>query len=324
MSYNHLTGVIPSSLGSLTNLTYLNFGNNHINGVIPPEIGKMRSLISLELSYSHLIGVIPFSLGNLTYMTSLTLQGNQISGFIPIEIGNLEKLSTLDMSNNLLSKNIPFQLGNLKEVKYFNLSYNNLSGTVPHSISNNYNSRSIDLSHNQFEDQSRAPPKPLDYKKGSCGEINGLSRCKKGHQIMLIFVVSISATLLLPIAILEFLFLKQRIRKNQSIETTKVKNGDLFSIWDYDGVIAYQDIIRATEDFDIRYCIGTGGYGSVYKAQLPSDILSTIQHRNIVKLHGFCLHNRCMFLVYKYMERGSLLCMLRDVVKAVNWIGLRG
>uniref|UniRef100_A0A7N2L0U8 non-specific serine/threonine protein kinase n=1 Tax=Quercus lobata TaxID=97700 RepID=A0A7N2L0U8_QUELO len=29
-------------------------------------------------------------------------------------------------------------------------------------------------------------------------------------------------------------------------------------------------IIEATEDFDIRYCIGTGGYGSVYKAQLPS------------------------------------------------------
>ena len=24
------------------------------------------------------------------------------------------------------------------------------------------------------------------------------------------------------------------------------------------------------EDFDIRYCIGTGGYGSVYKAQLPN------------------------------------------------------
>ena len=108
-----------------------------------------------------------------------------------------------------------------------------------------------------------------------------------------------------------------------------MKNGDLFFIWDYDGVIAYQDIIQATEDFDIRYCIGTGGNGSVYRAQLPSckvvalkklhgwesedpaylkifenevQILSTIQHYNIVKLHGFCLHNRCKFLVYKYME----------------------
>ena len=114
-------------------------------------------------------------------------------------------------------------------------------------------------------------------------------------------------------------------------------------------MISYQDIIRATEDFDIRYCIGTGGYGSVYKAQLPSgkvvalkklhgwesedpaylksfenevQMLSIIQHRNIVKLHGFCLHNRCMFLIYKYMERGSLFCMLRDEVEAVelDWV----
>ncbi|RYR72138.1 hypothetical protein Ahy_A02g006340 [Arachis hypogaea] len=32
-------------------------------------------------------------------------------------------------------------------------------------------------------------------------------------------------------------------------------------------------------------------------------MLSQIIHRNIVKLHGFCLHNWCMFLVSKYMER---------------------
>ncbi|PON35171.1 Concanavalin A-like lectin/glucanase domain containing protein, partial [Trema orientale] len=38
------------------------------------------------------------------------------------------------------------------------------------------------------------------------------------------------------------------------------KNGDIFSIWNYDGKIAFEDIIEATEDFDIRYCIGTGGY----------------------------------------------------------------
>ena len=162
---------------------------------------------------------------------------------------------------------------------------------------------------------------------------------------MLIIVVSISATLLLLAAVLGFLFHKRRINTNQSVETTKVKNGDLFSLWNYDGVIAYQDIIRAIEDFDIRYCIGIGGYGNVYRAQLlygkvvalkklhgwesedPAylksfenevKMLSTIQHRNIVKLHGLCLHNKGMFLVYKYMERGSLFFMLRDDVEAVE------
>ena len=48
------------------------------------------------------------------------------------------------------------------------------------------------------------------------------------------------------------------------------RNWDIFSTWNYDRSIAFEDIITATEDFDIRYCIGTGGYGSVYKATLPS------------------------------------------------------
>ncbi|KAI4353920.1 hypothetical protein L6164_002840 [Bauhinia variegata] len=108
------------------------------------------------------------------------------------------------------------------------------------------------------------------------------------------------------------------------------------------------DIIQATEDFDIKYCIGTGAYGSVYRAQLPSGkivalkklhqlesqepsfdrsfrnevkMLTDIRHRNIVKLHGYCLHNRCMFLAYEYMDRGSLLWVLSndDEGQELNW-----
>ncbi|XP_048129008.1 MDIS1-interacting receptor like kinase 2-like, partial [Rhodamnia argentea] len=123
------------------------------------------------------------------------------------------------------------------------------------------------------------------------------------------------------------------------------KNGDFLSIWNYDGRIAYEDIINATEDFDIKYCIGSGGYGSVYRAQLPNGkivalkklhrlevedpsfdqsfrnevkYLTEVRHRSIIKLHGFCLHKRCMFLVYEYMERGSLFCALRNDVDAME------
>ena len=46
---------------------------------------------------------------------------------------------------------------------------------------------------------------------------------------------------------------------------------EIYFRWYYEGVIAYQDIIQATEDFDIKYRIGIGGYGRVYRAQLPSS-----------------------------------------------------
>ncbi|KAL8209878.1 hypothetical protein R6Q57_006610 [Mikania cordata] len=43
---------------------------------------------------------------------------------------------------------------------------------------------------------------------------------------------------------------------------------------------------------------------------------------NIVKLYDFCLHNKCNFLVYEYMDKGSLFCALRDSELAVklDWI----
>ncbi|CAL5367869.1 unnamed protein product [Camellia sinensis] len=139
-------------------------------------------------------------------------------------------------------------------------------------------------------------------------------------------------------------FQRRETQKHQN-EARAIKNGDICSIWNYDGRIAYEDIIKATNNFDIKYCIGTGGYGSVYRAQLPNgkivalkklhcfeaeepafdksfrnevQMLTNIRHRNIVKLYGFCLHNKCMFLVYEYMERGSLFYALRTDVEAVE------
>ncbi|GLT56467.1 hypothetical protein SLA2020_295050 [Shorea laevis] len=161
----------------------------------------------------------------------------------------------------------------------------------------------------------------------------------------------LSSAIFLVLVFLVVLFLYQRISKAKRKEEDQgpTKNGDIFSIWNFDGRIAYEDIIEATEDFDIKYCIGTGGYGSVYRAQLPNGkvvalkklhrreaeepafdksfktevkVLAEIKHRNIVKLYGFCLHRRCMFLIYEYMSRGSLFCVLRtdDEVVELDWL----
>ncbi|XP_028070835.1 MDIS1-interacting receptor like kinase 2-like [Camellia sinensis] len=159
------------------------------------------------------------------------------------------------------------------------------------------------------------------------------------------FTPIISLPIIVFLSFLAFACFRGHKAQKKQIETKAMKNGDICSIWNYDRRIAYEDIIKATDDFDIRHCIGTSGYGNVYRAQLPSSkvialkklhhleadepafdksfrnevqMLTNIRHRNIIKLYGLCLHNRCMFLVYEYMERGSLFCSLRIEAEAVE------
>ncbi|KAH7861693.1 hypothetical protein Vadar_029387 [Vaccinium darrowii] len=165
--------------------------------------------------------------------------------------------------------------------------------------------------------------------------------------ISVVFITMVLTLLAFSLPGLVVYFCLRKNQKNQN-EARSTNHGNIFSIWNYDGRIAYEDIIKATNDFDIRYCIGTGGYGSVYRAQLPSgevvalkklhrleaenpafdhcfrnevQMLATVRHKSIVKLYGFCLHNKCMFLVYEYMQKGSLFCALRFDVEAseIGW-----
>lgn len=52
------------------------------------------------------------------------------------------------------------------------------------------------------------------------------------------------------------------------------------------------------------------------------NCLANIRHRNIVKLYGYCLHSKHSFLVYEFLERGSIGRILNDDQTAMelNWV----
>ncbi|XVE68124.1 hypothetical protein DITRI_Ditri09bG0044300 [Diplodiscus trichospermus] len=372
LSQNNLSGRIPSTFGYLHNLEELDLGVNRINGSIPSKIGDLHALRSLSLQSNLLEGPIPEEIGNLKALTLFNLSQNQLIGSIPTPIGHLYSLTYLDLSHNHLSGSIPPEIGNCHNLEVLNLSNNNLQGVIPNQIGDPYSLRRLDLRNNNLSGIA-----PYDYRwvmtsanylNSSCykidAEILGGNKnlapyaCdpwtssapinspekKERHGISFRIVLPMIAIFLVFCIFGCSLLMRSKVKiKPISVQTPK--NGDIFSIWNYDGKIAYEDIITATEDFDIRYCIGTGGYGSVYRAQLPSGkvvalkklhrleaeeqafdrsfkneikFLTEIRHRNIVKLHGYCLHRRCMFLIYEYMGRGSLFCILSDDVEAVE------
>ncbi|XP_023519604.1 G-type lectin S-receptor-like serine/threonine-protein kinase At4g27290 [Cucurbita pepo subsp. pepo] len=104
-------------------------------------------------------------------------------------------------------------------------------------------------------------------------------------------------------------------------------------------------IEAATNNFSISNKIGEGGFGPVYKGTLPTGqeiavkklaesshqgqqefknevlFVSQLQHRNLVKLLGFCIHREETLLIYEYMPNKSLDYFLFDDQRrsVLNW-----
>ncbi|XP_059659765.1 MDIS1-interacting receptor like kinase 2-like [Cornus florida] len=369
LSCNKIYGTIPPGLGQLSTLYFLDISSNQLVGQLPSEVGNLSILHYLDLSQNLLNGTIPKELENCTRLGHLGMSDNFLSGNIPVGFSrHLFFLFYLNLGHNFISGTISIRPQGFVQLNYLNLSHNNFTGTIPRSFSSADLGTTIDLSYNALEGEI---PQGLQFRnnllqelrgnKGLCGQVSGFPPCtyssttigstkRKRNRVVppLVFILLVIIISLAFLILGAIFFFRNKVRKDTQSEERAIKDRNLFSVWNYDGSIVYEEIIKATDGFDIRYCIGTGGYGSVYKAQLPGGdvfalkklhrleaeepafdksfkneirMLTYIRHRNIVKLYGFCLHNRCMFLIYEYMEKGSLFCALRDDVEAVelNW-----
>ncbi|XP_039046923.1 LRR receptor-like serine/threonine-protein kinase EFR [Hibiscus syriacus] len=136
---NALTELIPKNLGSLQNLTILNFGGN-----LPESSNDLSLLTSLSnctvlsilwLYQNNLTGVLPDSIGNLsTNLIGFRINSNYISGTIPKEIGNLVGLEYLALHKNMLTGSMPDSIGKLSKLKHFDAYTNRIIGEIRHSL----------------------------------------------------------------------------------------------------------------------------------------------------------------------------------------------
>ncbi|CAL4958212.1 unnamed protein product [Urochloa decumbens] len=151
VGYSGITGSIPSAIGNLVNLEWLEMASTFISGMMPESIGKLRNLALLDLSDTHLSGLIPSSIGNLTKLTILEADGGNLEGPIPASIGNLDSLLALDLSMNRLNSSIPKDMFKLPVISvYLNLAHNSLSGLLPSEVGKLGNLNQLVLSGNQL------------------------------------------------------------------------------------------------------------------------------------------------------------------------------
>ncbi|KAM1352049.1 hypothetical protein ACFX2H_031686 [Malus domestica] len=299
----------------------LQLQSNELIGEIPTEVENMNFLLTLNLRRNHLTGVIPQIIGNLALLELLDLSYNDLKGVIPRFLGS--RLKVLNISHNHLSGQIP-PFVNVLSRPDFDFSYNNLTGLIPYNF-------------------QWAPANAFVGNSGLCGYVQGLdsiSTCpnrnsEKNNKRVLIGVLVPVCGLLMVTIVIGLMF-----RKKSSLVLNKVNTSENFEslesmILQEEVKFTFAEVVKAVDDFHEKYCIGTGGFGRVYKAELQSgqvvavkrlnmsdsnDIpainlhsfqneirtLTSIRHRNIIRLYGFCSRRGCIFLLYEYLERGSL------------------
>ncbi|KAM3749506.1 hypothetical protein ACB098_05G190700 [Castanea mollissima] len=184
---------------------------------------------------------------------------------------------------------------------------------------------------------------------------NDLNRKKR---MLAILGVSVAVLFLLVVSVVYLLIMRKKIRKRNSLYSYSANSTlpyfeDSPSRRDLDGtrrnsnlpLLDLRIIIAATDNFSITNKLGQGGFGPVYKGLLQNGmeiavkrlskcsgqgieqfktevaLIAKLQHRNLVRILGCCIHKDEKMLIYEYLPNKSLDSFIFDETKksCLDW-----
>ncbi|XP_059299877.1 probable LRR receptor-like serine/threonine-protein kinase At1g74360 [Lycium ferocissimum] len=338
---------------------YIQLSDNKLSGEIPPEIGLMQNMSMLHMGANQFSGRLPSEIGQL-HLVVLNISQNNFSGEIPKQIGHIKCLQNLDLSFNNFSGPFPTSLSNLHDLNKFNISYNPyLYGVVPEigqlvtfeksSFLGDPLLRLPSFMHNSTNNTKRNTNE--NHKKHT--KVGALVVIVALVLAFLVFgVMSLLVCLLIkaPMGSSVNLLEDTEGRHDSPSSTgasssrlcaTSSRGSDDVKVIRLDRTsFTHSDILKATWNFSNDRIIGRGGFGIVYRGDLPDGREVAVKklqregiegerefraemealsgngsgwpHPNLVTLYGWCLDGSEKLLVYEYMEGGTLDDVITD------------
>ena len=169
LSYNSLSGTLPTEFALIRNLDILQLRDNALSGDLPTELAAINSasagsgelkeislannnlrghllpslapyagtLRMLDLSYNSISGTLPETYASLPELQALFLRQNRLSGTLPAELGGgggLAAMRFLGMQGNSFSGTLPPAMGGMTHLHSFELNGNLFSGSLPSTL----------------------------------------------------------------------------------------------------------------------------------------------------------------------------------------------
>ncbi|KAA8532895.1 hypothetical protein F0562_032988 [Nyssa sinensis] len=347
VSNNKLSGQIPSEIGVMCrSLKFLDASRNQISGSIPQSLGDLKYLIVLDLSRNKLHGQVPVSLGQLKYLKYLSLASNNLTGVVPSIFGQLHSLEVLNLSSHSISGEIPqghvslgdrqFPLGlpNVTSLTKFNVSINNLSGRLlfysdvmncSGTLRNSFLSPCLTVSLSVSPSELQGSSKSQNY-AASPSESNSESGNKGIKSLEIASILSVSVIVAVLLALVIIFFYTRKWKPNSRVQVSEPSETGEITIFNGIGVpLTFENVVQATGNFNASNCIGSGGFGATYKAEIFPGMLvavkrltiercqgipqfhaeirtlGRIRHPKLITLIGYYASEAEMFLIYNYL-----------------------
>ncbi|GMH31190.1 hypothetical protein Nepgr_033033 [Nepenthes gracilis] len=377
ISDNKLSGQIPIAVDVMCrSLKFLDASGNQISGFISQSLGSMKSLVLLDMNQKKLHGQMPIDLGPLKYLEYFSLAADRLNGITTTSFQQLNSIKLLNRSFCSPSGELPPNILNLCNLTVLVLN-EKLSGKIHSSLNNMSLLSLVDTSSKDLHrhilldadfvncssvfghpllhschvlDSSR----PSSSLQSSTADLhNDLAAPTKNgssssssvlNPIEIASIVSGSAIISVLFSIIILLIYTRKCfpKDFSRIQATERREITLFA--DIGAPLTFENIARATDCFSAANCIGSGGFGSTYKAEISPGVLvavkrlavgrfhcvqqfhaeiktlGLIQHRNLVTLIGYYASEAEMFLIYNYLPGGNLKQFIQEKSKdKVDW-----